>query len=133
MSGPFRAAAAEAKAEPLHLEALGGKFALGPGPDAIAWLELAAAAGKSSRSHQGALAFLDFAKACFTDESWPQFRAAVRDAGITEQAELEEIVGQALELITGRPTTPSSHSDSGSSTTSPASTETTTSPVAAAS
>lgn len=134
MTGPFQAAAAEAKAEPLHLEALGRRFALGPGPDAITWLELSATAGQNRYSGPAARAWLAFARSCFTETSWSLFRAAVVEAHL-EYDELEALIGEAIEIIEGRPTTPSSHSDSGSSTTTPASTETSTAepPVAAAS
>lgn len=121
-----RAAAAEQNPdpEPLYLEALGGRFQLGAGPDAITWLELAAAGDKSVRSLLGATAWLAFAKSCFTPTGWADFHAAVRAAGITDHAPLEDLVGDALAVITGRPTTPSSDSDSGSSSTSRPSTDT---------
>lgn len=121
----FLAAAAEHKDEPRYLEALGGRFELSTGPDALTWLELCAAGKQSVHSTEGAAAFLGVAKSCFTEDGWAEFRAAVRAAGIDEHDDIEELIGQALEVIAGRPTSPSSASDSGSSTTttSPPSTE----------
>lgn len=130
MSGePFIAAAAEATGKPLALEALGQSFVLGPGPDAITWLELAASAGQDRLSPAGSSAFLAFAKSCFTPQSWQQFAAAVREHGITDHEDLEELVGEALVLIEGRPTSPSSGSASGSSTTLPPSTGDSSAPI----
>jgi hypothetical protein len=117
----FRAALDEQQQTPRTLDFRGESFALASSTSAITVLSVNANAGISLDSPEGARAVLDFAEDCFTPESWPLFRACVRRHKL-DMDEFTDLVAEANQIITGRPTKPSSSSEDGSSSTSPPST-----------
>ena len=122
MSGDaFAAAVAEHRGSTPTFTFRGEEFEVSPGISALAWLELSAYAEVNLYSTEGATAMLNFARDVFTEESWPRFTACARRHKL-DQDELLEAVSDAAKLVLGRPTTPSSGSDSGSSSTTPPST-----------
>lgn len=112
------------------LEAFGNTYELAKQVPALLYMKYAKMAHKGADSADPEVLALsyDMLRLTFTEESWPRFEEDASEARASDE-DLLQVVKQAIEIITARPTSLPSDSSDGQDTTTPSSTESSSSGV----